>query len=370
MPKQKLTYLKDETDPFSTTTVEVDLPKGTKILSQNSNVLELLKFYEGVEIKEPPVDDEIRSLEVISIDKYDNVILSLDGKQDAYMNRTKEKGLEDLKIGDYLKVKLKVKKDGGFEASFSDAIAKQKIDEIVDSIGKNVGYRAKVSQLIHGGYFVEIDGIKCFMPGSLAGMNKLVDFSTLLHQEIIVVPVNYSEEREIPVVSHRDYLKTMIPGKIKDVGENLDEWRTGFVTGTSGAGVFVEFEQCLTGLIPIAEIEKSEEAYKNGFIKPGDKISFRIKQIISDTKILLTEKEKEASPWDNIQDRFSPEQLVVGRVSKTTNYGVFVEIEKGISGLMHSSQLPKDSSFKEGDDVEVIISKIEQASRKIVLRKA
>lgn len=369
MPKQSLTYLKDENDPFSTTTVEVDLPKGTKILSQNSNVLELLKFYEGVEIKEPPVNDEIRSLEVISIDN-DNVILSLDGKQDAYMNMSKEKDLEDLKIGDFIKVKLKTTRDGGFEASFSDAVAKQKIEEIVDSIGKNVGYKAKVSHLIHGGYFVEVDGIRCFMPGSLAGMNKLVDFSTLLHKEIIVVPVNYSDEREIPVVSHRDYLKTMIPSKIKEVGESVDEWRTGFVTGTSGAGIFVEFEQCLTGLIPIAEIEKSEESYRNGLIKPGNKIEFRIKQIISDTKILLTEKEKEASPWDNLQDRFSPEQLVIGKVSKTTNYGVFVEIEKGISGLMHSSQLPKDFSFREGDEVEVIISKIEYSSRKIVLRKA
>lgn len=369
MPKQKLTYLKDENDPFSTATVEVDLPKGTKILSQNPNVLELLKFYEGVEIKEPPVQDEIRSLEVISIDK-DHVILSLDGKQDAYMNMSKERDLEDLKIGDFIKVKLKVSRDGAFEASFSDAVARQKVEEIVDSIGKNVGYRARVTSLIHGGYFVEIDGIKCFMPGSLAGMNKLVDFSTLLGQEIIVVPVNYSEEREIPVVSHRDYLKTMIPSKIKEVSENLDGWRTGFVTGTSGAGIFVEFEQCLTGLIPIAEIEKSEEDYKNGLIKPGYMIEFRIKQIISDTKILLTEKEKEASPWDDIQERFSPEQLVVGRVSKTTSYGVFVEIEKGISGLMHSSQLPRDAYFREGDEVEVIISKIEQASRKIVLRKA
>jgi hypothetical protein len=369
MPKQKVTYLKDDQDPFSSVTVEIDLPKGTKILSQDSNVLELLKLFEGLDVKEPPRENEIRKLEVISINQ-DQVILNLDGKQDAYMNMRKERGLEGLKIGDYIPVKLKSGHAGNFEASFGDALAKEKTNEIVSSIGKNVGYRAKVTELIHGGYFVEIDNIKCFMPGSLAGMNKLVNFATLLNKEIIVVPVNYSQEREIPVVSHRDYLKTQMPSKIEHVSQDIDTWRTGFVTGTSGAGIFVEFEECLTGLIPIAEIEKSEEAYRGGFIKPGNSIEFRIKQIISDTKILLTEKEKEASPWDDLQDRFSPEQLVVGKIVKITNYGIFVEIEKGISGLMHSSQLPKDSNFSEGEEVEVIISKIEQSSRKIVLRKS
>lgn len=369
MPKQKVTFLKDEQDPFSTVTVEVDLPKGTKILSQDPNILELLKFYEGLEIKEPPKENEIRTLEVISMDS-EHVILSLDGKQDAYMNLRKERGLEALKIGDHIPVRLRSGFAGNYEASFTEAVNKQKSSEIVDSIGKNIGYIAKVSDLIHGGYFVDVAGVKCFMPGSLAGMNKLVDFSTLLHKEIIVVPVNYSQERGIPVVSHRDYLKTMVPSRIEKVTENINAWRTGFVTGTSGAGIFVEFEECLTGLIPVVEIEKSEESFRIGGIKPGDSIKFRIKQIISDSKILLTEKEKEASPWDNIQDRFSPEQLVVGKVVKVTNYGVFVEIERGISGLMHSSQLPKGSTFKEGEDVEVIISKIEQVSRKIVLRKS
>jgi small subunit ribosomal protein S1 len=369
MPKQKVTYLKDDQDPFSTVTVEIDLPKGIKILSQDSKVLELLQLFEGLEVKEAPRDNEIRKLEVISINQ-DQVILNLDGKQDAYMNMRKEKGLEGLKIGDIIPVKLKSGHGGNFEASFGDALAKEKTNEIVASIGKNVGYKAKVTELIHGGYFVEIDNIKCFMPGSLAGMNKLVNFASLLSKEIIVVPVNYSQEREIPVVSHRDYLKTQMPSKIELVSQDVDSWRTGFVTGTSGAGIFVEFEECLTGLIPVAEIEKSEESYRGGFIKPGNSIQFRIKQIISDTKILLTEKEKEASPWDDLQDRFSPEQLVVGKIVKITNYGIFVEIEKGISGLMHSSQLPKDSNFSEGEEVEVIISKIEQSARKIVLRKS
>lgn len=369
MPKQKVTYLQDDRDPFSTVTVEIDLPKGIKILSQDSKVLELLKLFEGLEVKETPKDNEIRKLEVISIN-HDQVILNLDGKQDAYMNMRKERGLEGLKVGDIIPVKLTSGHSGNFEASFGDALAKEKTNEIVASIGQNVGYKAKVTELIHGGYFVEIDNIKCFMPGSLAGMNKLVNFASLLNKEIVVVPVNYSKEREIPVVSHRDYLKTQMPSKIELVSQDVDSWRKGFVTGTSGAGIFVEFEDCLTGLIPIAEIEKSEEAYRGGFIKPGNSIEFRIKQIISDTKILLTEKEKEASPWDDLQDRFSPEQLVVGKIVKITNYGIFVEIEKGISGLMHSSQLPKDSNFSEGEEVEVIISKIEQSSRKIVLRKS
>lgn len=368
MTKQKITFLKDKEDIFSSTTVEINLPPNTKIISKDDNVLEMLKLYENIEIAQPS-KDEIRNLEVISIDS-DKIILNLDGKYDAHMNLKKEKKIPDISVGDIIPVKLKIGKDGMYEASFNEASTENKINDILNAIGNNVAYEAKVIELIHGGYFVEIDKIKCFMPGSLAGMNKLVDFSSLLGKTITVVPVNYDNNRKIIIVSYRDYLKILVPDKIKYINEKIDCWMDGVVTGTSKAGIFIEFEECLTGLMPVAEIEKSEHDFKSLHIKPGDLITFKVKQIMSDTRIILTEKEKEISAWDTLHERFSPEQKVIGKISKITTYGVFVEIEKNILGLLHSTQLPENTTFSEGEEIEVIINKIEQHSRKIILRKS
>jgi len=367
MKKQKITFLNDREDLFTSTTIEINVMPNTKILSTDSNVLEMLKLYENVEIQRPPTRDEIRNLEVISINE-DKILLNLDGKHDAYLNLKKEKELTSISIGDIIPVKLKIGKGGTYEASFDDASAENKVNDILNSIGKNIGYTAKVVELIYGGYYVEVDKIKCFMPGSLAGMNKLIDFSFLLEKEIVVMPVNYDNNRDIIIVSHKDYLKLLMPDKIKKINEKLDTWMEGVVTGTSKAGIFIEFEECLTGLLPVNEIEKSEYDFKSFLIKPGDLINFKVKQVISDTKIILTEKEKENSAWDTLHERFSPEQHVIGKINKITNYGIFVEIEKDIIGLIHSTQLSKDVTYTEGDSIEVIINRIEQHSRKIILR--
>ena len=106
-------------------------------------------------------------------------------------------------------------------ASISDAIMEVKLKEMKDAIGnKTVGFTAIVKELIHGGYWVDVAGIKCFMPGSLGGLNKLHDFNSLVGKEIIVMPIIFSKEKDTIVVSHREYLRTMIPTTI----DNLEEY--------------------------------------------------------------------------------------------------------------------------------------------------
>jgi len=374
MPKQKITILKDESNPFDTQTIEVDLPHGIKIISKEPYVLDLLKAYGnfniGKEVDRSLIQEEIIETKIIALGT-EQAILNFNGKEDAYLNLRKEKiDPASLKIGDSMHVRVKRGVNGAIEASVGDAIQQVKSKEIIDSIGANVGYLGRVKSLIHGGYYVEIDGINTFMPGSLAGMNKLSNFEEMVGKEIIVVPVNYSKEREIPVVSHRDYLKTLIPSTIERVSETADEWREGKVTGSNKSGIFVEFEQCLTGLITVSELDASKEAFDKEHINPGDTVRFRIKQIISNSKIILTEKEKPYSPWDDAETKYHPEQKVNGKIVKVTNYGIFVELEKGLTGLLHSSQFQRGTPHEEGSSVEVIISKIDSENRKIVLRKA
>jgi len=156
------------------------------------------------------------------------------------------------------------------------------------------------------GYMVSVKGIDCFMPGSLAGINKLHDFESIVGQEIYVVPVSFSKERKIMVVSHRAYLKTLIPDAIEKLKETAGEYITGSVTGSAKYGVFCEFSQCLTGMIHVNDLDGDTlTRHKNREIEPGEEIKFKVKDIISDSKITLTQREDvEVNPWLEINPGF------------------------------------------------------------------
>ena len=143
----------------------------------------------------------------------------------------------------------------------------------------------------NGGYMVNIQGIDCFMPGSLAGINKLHDFSSIIGTEIYVVPVSFSPDRGTLVVSHRKYLQALIPNEIENIKANQGAEITGNVTGTAKYGIFVEFNGCLTGMIHNNDLdEETLIKFKARQIQPGDEITFIVKDIISDTKITLLKR--------------------------------------------------------------------------------
>ena len=237
----------------------------------------------------------------------------------------------------------------------------------------NTAWIGTVKNMIeNGGYIVKVQGIDCFMPGSLAGINKLSDFSSIVGEEIYVVPVSFSPERGTVVVSHRKYLQALIPNAIKELKDNIGAEKTGLVTGTAKYGVFVEFDKCLTGMIHTNELDEATQAkFKTRDIKPGDEISFFVKDIISNTKITLTQKENTTvSPWININTRYQIPSVVKAVVKTKKEYGVFVNIEDGVTGLLHVSELPKDAldNYSTGDDIDVQITRIDEDAMKVFLK--
>ena len=241
-----------------------------------------------------------------------------------------------------------------------------KMKELVESINQPVAYMATVNELVSAGYMLDIDGVKVFMPGSLAGLNKLQDFTTLLGKEMPVMVVNYSKEKNTLVVSHRQYLHSLIPSAIENIKENPAQLNQGFVTGTTPYGVFCEFNECLTGMIHSSDLtDELKEKHKNGLIKPGDSLEFYIKEIITNFKIILTQFYKE-SPWEAAEDKYKPSAIVQGKVTSIKEYGAFIELEPGISGLLHISELDKKVT-KEGDIINIRINRIDKVNKKVYL---
>jgi len=223
-----------------------------------------------------------------------------------------------------------------------------------------------------GGYVVNVQGVDCFMPGSLAGINKLHDFESIVGSEMYVVPVSFSPERGTIVVSHRKYLQAMIPVEISKLRENITEKVSGIVTGTAKYGVFCEFNTCLTGMIHVNDLdEETFKKHKSQSIKPGEEIEFLIKEIVSNTKITLTQKTlEETNPWININERYKVPSTVEAKVKAVKDYGIFVTLEEGIVGLLHISEVGEDliKVFKGGDNITVQITRIEAETRKVFLK--
>ena len=238
---------------------------------------------------------------------------------------------------------------------------------------EDTAWVGKVSHMIeNGGYIVNVQGVECFMPGSLAGINKLHDFESIIGSELYVVPVSFSPERGTIVVSHRKYLQAMIPNEIQSLKDNKDAEYIGNVTGTAKYGVFVEFNKCLTGMIHVNDLDDEiMPAFKARNIKPGDEIKFKVKDVVSNTKITLTQKDNMViSPWLDIATRYQIPTTVEAIVKTKKEYGLFISIEEGITGLLHVSEL-EDSLmdvFNPGDKITVQITRIDIESKKVFLK--
>ena len=353
--------LKNPTDKvFSHATYAQDLYNmmiGSASVFDNKFILEVGKVYEG---KVYGISSNWMSIDV-------------DYRELVYVNIEKEVA-NDLKTGDKTSVKIVRNRNKGEDfvvGSIEEGVKHAIFEELMSNIDNNIAYAGLVKQMIpEGGYIVTINGIDCFMPGSLAGMNKLHDFSSIIGTDMYVVPISFSAERGTVVVSHRAYLKAMVPSILEDLKNAKDEVITGFVTGSAKFGVFCEFNGCLTGMIHINDLDEVHSAkLRKHEINPGDVIDFKVKEIISDTKITLTQLIHN-DPWNGITERYKIPARVTGTIKSIKDYGMFVAIEEGVIGLLHVSELPEGAikDYAKNQEVQVEISRIEEITKKVFLK--
>ena len=299
-------------------------------------------------------------------------------RQLVYVNLEKEDDeFKNMQLGDEVSVIItSLMEDDGkpIMGSVSEGTKQATFQEMLSAIEEqDTAWVGTVTRMLSAaGYMVNVKGIECFMPGSLAGINKLHDFESIVGQEIYVVPVSFSKERKIMVVSHRAYLKTLIPDAIEKLKEGAGEYITGNVTGSAKYGVFCEFSQCLTGMIHVNDLDGDTLArHKNREIEPGEEIKFKVKDIVSDTKITLTQRDDvEVNPWLEINKKFKVPSEVEATVKTCKDYGLFVELEEGVVGLLHVSEIGEDKikSYKPKQTITVLITKIEEDTKKIFLK--
>jgi ribosomal protein S1 len=239
------------------------------------------------------------------------------------------------------------------------------------SLEEGTSVRARVVSTNPAGYDMELlhggATLSGFMPNTLAGINKLHDSESIVGITFDVMIESYAEQEGTYIVSRRKYLQSLIPDAIKEL--DYESPYTGVVTGTTKFGVFVEFNECLTGMIHKANINP-EWSERISEIKPGFEIDFYVKEIIRtkgrDSKIILTQVLRETL-WDNIKNN----QEIDGVIKDVKPFGALVILDEETMGLIHTSELEKaKAKFQAGENVKVKVLSVDRSSRKIYLTVA
>lgn len=202
------------------------------------------------------------------------------------------------------------------------------------------------------------------MPNTLAGINKLHNPESIVGQSMNVMIESYSEQEGTYIVSRKRYLQTLIPDEVSKLESN--KVYTGHVTGTTSFGVFVEFNECLTGMIYKVNINP-EWREMISQITPGTEIDFYIKDIIKDKnnkfKIILSQYQRETL-WDTIKNG----QYITGTIKDIKNFGILVRLDEETIGLVHSSEVEKtNKKLNAGETIDVKVLSVDKTSRKIFL---
>jgi small subunit ribosomal protein S1 len=297
-------------------------------------------------------------------------IFSFDGFKDDIRVENKQsesKYLKNCEVGDQVEVLItSVKNDHFFIKGSIASLYETMAHENLKSLEEGESVTVYVKSINPAGYDVDVmnGGVTLpgFMPNTLAGINKLYNPNSIVGDTFQVMIESYSEHEGTYIVSRRKYLQMLIPDTIKEL--EFNHLYSGNVTGTTPFGIFVEFNDCLTGMIHKANVTE-EWQNKISEIKPGQAIEFYVKEIIKD-KIILTQVLRETL-WDTIYNG----QVLKGRVKDVKQFGTLVILDDETVGLIHTSEMEKISKrFIQGQEIKVRVLSIDRNSRKIFLTLA
>jgi small subunit ribosomal protein S1 len=249
------------------------------------------------------------------------------------------------------------------------------IDADWETLRKGVIVEARVTKTVKGGLEVDVDGIRGFLPISQIDLTRVDDASSYINQKFkAVVTEARARERNL-VISRRELLERERAELRERTWATLEEGQVcdGVVRSIKGFGAFVDIGG-VDGLLPIGEMSWSRIAKVDDLLKTGDKVQVKVLKIDRVTrKLTLGLKQLTPSPWDNAAATYHRGAMVKGKVTKVMDFGAFVEIEPGIEGLVHISELSPNRArrvadiVKIGQEVEARVLKVEPDERRIAL---
>lgn len=341
----------------------------------DSEYKELKKLYEGT--LNSISEGEIVKGRVVHIGD-SNVTVDIGFKSEGVISVSEFTNLKDLKIGDEIEVFLEAveNKDGQLMLSRKRADFMRVWERVVKSFETGEVLKGRCVRRTKGGIVVDLLGIDAFLPGSQIDVRPVRDFDAFIGREMEFRVVKVNHPSENVVVSHKVLVEEELAGQRKAILESLEKGQIleGHAKAITDFGVFVDLGG-VDGLVHITDLSWGRVNHPSEVVKLDQTINVVVIDFDKEKKrISLGMKQLLPHPWENIELKYPVGTKVKGKVVSLTDYGAFVEIEKGIEGLIHISEMSWTQHVKHpsqmvsmGQVIDAVILSLDKDGKKISL---
>ena len=285
---------------------------------------------------------------------------------------------EDISIGEEIEVSLDSFEDGFGETKLSreKALRARSWINLQESHDEDKVINGFISGRVKGGFTVEIDGIRAFLPGSLVDVRPVRDPSYLEGKTVELKVIKVDKQRNNVVVSRKAVVETEFSEERNQLLENIEEGSKakGIIKNLTDYGAFVDLGG-IDGLLHITDMAWKRVKHPSELVNIGDEIDVVVLKYEKDKqRVSLGMKQLGKDPWHEIQDRYPIQKKLKGKITNIADYGCFVEIEEGVEGLVHVSEMDWTNKnvnpskvVDVGQEVEVMVLEIDESRRRISL---
>ncbi len=321
----------------------------------------------------------IVSGEVVKIDDtYILVDVNFKSEGQIPLDEFMENGQVAVKVGDTVDVYVvrKNEREGSIVLSREKAKRMQVLDELEKLLDSGDVVVGRIVRRIKGGYVVEIKGIEAFLPGSHVDLRPVPDMDALVNQDFEFRVLKINRRRSNVIVSRRVLLEEDRDRKRGELLTTLEEGQsvTGVVKNITEYGVFIDLGG-LDGLLHITDMSWKRIKHPKEMVQLGDELTLKVLSFDQDAKkVSLGLKQLVLDPWANISEKYPEGFKLSGKVTNLVDYGAFVELEAGVEGLVHISEMSwtrklrhPSQMVRPGDEVDVIILGVDVDRKRISL---
>ena len=391
---KKETITSNKTDDVSVSEEKKQVKKSTQKIQDN--FLETFNWHnyqEGIDVIDDKQLDEFEKLVKENfVDTSDEdviegtvvymtereAIIDINAKSEGVISLNEFRYNPDLKVGDKVEVIVDIREDrtGQLVLSHRKARVIKAWDRVNNAHDNSEIVSGFVKCRTKGGMIVDVFGIEAFLPGSQIDVKPIRDYDQYVNKTMEFKVVKINHEFKNIVVSHKALIEADIEEQKKEIIGQLEKGQVleGIVKNITSYGVFIDLGG-VDGLIHITDLSWSRINHPSEILDLDQKLNVVILDFDDNkSRIQLGLKQLSAHPWDKLSDTLKEGDLVKGKVVVIADYGAFIEIEEGVEGLVHVSEMSWSTHLrsaqdfvKVGDDVEAVILTLDRESRKMSL---
>jgi small subunit ribosomal protein S1 len=326
-------------------------------------------------------EGEIVKGTVVAVQR-DNVIIDIGGKSEgiiALSEFTDAQGQATVKPGDSVDVYIESREnDDGLVTLSKEKADKMKVwDEISAACERDELIEGTISQRVKGGLSVTIrGGVKAFLPGSQVDLRPIRNLDKLIGQTYQFKVIKFNKKRGNIVLSRRVLLEKERDEQKTKTLETLEEGKVvkGVIKNITEYGAFVDLGG-IDGLLHITDMSWGRVNHPSELFQVGDEVTVRVLKYNAETeRVSLGMKQTQEDPWSHAEEAFPPGKKVRGKVQSITDYGAFIELEPGVEGLVHVSEMSWTKKVKHpsklvevGQEVECQVLEVDAKAKRISL---